>query len=114
MPASSAGSQTQDVMWNKGDAGALSLWESIKTSKKKSIEDPNLLKTWSGRRGSNPRRPAWEYDSQLETKNIAFPGTSFWRLRNYRRVFTLCSLHGSNGAQTEHTNGMEAQPAVAC
>ena len=20
----------------------------------------NLLKTWSGRRGSNPRRPAWE------------------------------------------------------
>src|SRR5580658_11100171 len=40
-----------------------------------------LLKRWSGRRDSNPRRPAWEYDCKLETKNIAFPGTSFWRLR---------------------------------
>ena len=26
-------------------------------------------------------RPAWEDDSKLETKNIAFPHTSFWRLR---------------------------------
>jgi hypothetical protein len=25
----------------------------------------NLLKTWSGRRGSNPRRPAWENDPRL-------------------------------------------------
>ena len=32
-----------------------------------------LLKRWSGRRGSNPRRPAWEDDTRLETKNIAFP-----------------------------------------
>ena len=40
-----------------------------------------VLILWSGRRGSNPRRPAWEDDSKLETKGIAFPGTSFWRLR---------------------------------
>jgi hypothetical protein len=32
-----------------------------------------LLKTWGGRPGSNRRRPVWEYDSKLETKNIAFP-----------------------------------------
>jgi hypothetical protein len=24
------------------------------------LVDSNLLKTWSGRRDSNPRRPAWE------------------------------------------------------
>jgi hypothetical protein len=29
----------------------------------------NLLKTWSGRRGSNPRRPAWENVVQLKIKN---------------------------------------------
>jgi hypothetical protein len=31
------------------------------------------LKRWSGRRGSNPRCPAWEDDGKLETQNIAFP-----------------------------------------
>ena len=50
----------------------LSLCESIKTSKKESIKGANLLKRWSGRRGSNPRRPAWEDDGQLTIKNIAF------------------------------------------
>jgi hypothetical protein len=30
-----------------------------------------LLKIWSGRRGSNPRRPAWEIDSTLKIKTIA-------------------------------------------
>ncbi len=29
-----------------------------------------LLKQWSGRWDSNPRRPAWEDDYELETKNI--------------------------------------------
>jgi hypothetical protein len=28
-----------------------------------------LLIPWSGRRGSNPRRPAWENDSKLKTQN---------------------------------------------
>jgi hypothetical protein len=40
-----------------------------------------LLKTWSGRRDSNPRRPAWENDSKLKTQNIVFMESSFWRLR---------------------------------
>jgi hypothetical protein len=31
-----------------------------------------LLKRWSGRRDSNPRRPAWEIDSTLKIKNMAF------------------------------------------
>ena len=30
---------------------------------------------------TSSRMPAWEDDSKLETKNIAFPCTSFWRLR---------------------------------
>jgi hypothetical protein len=30
---------------------------------------PKLLKGKSGRRGSNPRRPAWEIGAQLKTKN---------------------------------------------
>ncbi len=59
-----------------------------------------MLKRWSGRRGSNPRRPAWEYDSKLETKNIAFPGTSFWRLRIPRFHSGLSSRlkRSTNGA----------------
>jgi len=38
---------------------------------------------WRPRRRApaNPRRPAWEDGCKLETKNIAFLGTSFWRLR---------------------------------
>jgi len=44
------------------------------------------------------RVPAWEDDSKLETKNIAFPCTSFWRLRIPRFHSVLFM------AQTEHTN----------
>jgi len=60
-----------------------------------------LLKTWSGRRGSNPRRPAWEDDSELGTKNVAFPGTSFWRLRmpSFHPVFRPGSHRSTHGAQ---------------
>src|ERR1035438_10477296 len=60
------------------------------------------LKTWSGRRGSNPRRPAWEYDCKLETKSIAFPGTSFWRLRIPRFHSMLSSRIKRNTRQSEH------------
>ena len=34
--------------------------------------------------GSNPRRPAWEDDCQLDRKRIVFPGTRFWQLRMQR------------------------------
>jgi hypothetical protein len=34
---------------------------------------------WSGRRDSNPRRPAWEYDCHLTIKTIAFLSISFCR-----------------------------------
>src|ERR1035438_4457627 len=33
---------------------------------------PIVLKKWSGRRDSNPRRPAWEIDYTLTIKNMAF------------------------------------------
>src|ERR1039457_1967978 len=40
------------------------------------IRNPcKLLKRWSGRRDSNPRRPAWEDDCKLETKTFAFPAS---------------------------------------
>jgi hypothetical protein len=29
------------------------------------------VKTWSGRRDSNPRRPAWETDHGLKMQNLA-------------------------------------------
>jgi hypothetical protein len=32
---------------------------------------PKPLKRWSGRRGSNPRRSAWEIARRLKIKNIA-------------------------------------------
>ena len=53
-----------------------------------------------GRRDSNRRRPAWEDDSKLETKNIAFPGTSFWRLRipRFHSVLSSRLKRSTNGA----------------
>jgi hypothetical protein len=44
-------------------------------------------------------------DNELETKNIAFPGTSFWRLRIPSFHAVLSSTQ--TGAQTEHTNRSE-------
>jgi hypothetical protein len=61
---------------------------------------------WSGRRGSNPRRPAWEGDGKWETKNVAFPCTSFWRLGIPRFHSVLCSRHKRS------TNGAHAGEAV--
>src|SRR5215469_7446422 len=51
---------------------------------------------------SNPRRPAWEDDCKLETKNIAFPPSRSGDREH--PVFTLCRRAPLNGAQTEHTN----------
>ena len=35
-------------------------------------ESPQIIENkWSGRRGSNPRRPAWELDIKLQIKKIA-------------------------------------------
>jgi len=31
---------------------------------------PKLLKGWSGGRGSNPRRPAWEIEPKLKIQNM--------------------------------------------
>jgi hypothetical protein len=45
---------------------------------KKLLVIPKLLILWSGRRDSNPRRPAWEDEFQLTTKNMAFLLASFW------------------------------------
>ena len=38
------------------------------------------LKTWSGRRDSNPRRPAWEYALPLKIENLCAQGDQFWQL----------------------------------
>jgi hypothetical protein len=35
---------------------------------------PNRLKGWSGGRGSNPRRPAWEIGRRLKIQNLASTG----------------------------------------
>ena len=53
------------------------------------------------RRGSNPRRPAWEDDCKWETKNIAFSGTSFWRLRipRFHSVLSSGRKRSTNGAR---------------
>jgi len=59
-----------------------------------------LLKQWSGRWDSNPRRPAWEDDYKLETKNIAFLHLVL-AIEN-SPVYALCSVQLANRAQTEH------------
>ena len=45
--------------------------------------------------------PAWEGDSKMETKNIAFPCTSFWRLRipRFHSVLPSRLKRSTNGAQ---------------
>ncbi len=42
---------------------------------------PKLLKGWSGRRGSNPRRPAWEVNSNLITQELRVDGDGPWQVR---------------------------------
>ena len=37
-------------------------------------ESAKPLKRWSGRRGSNPRRPAWEIEHRLKIQNLASMG----------------------------------------
>ena len=39
-----------------------------------------LLILWSGRRDSNPRRPAWEYALPLKIENLCVQGDQFWQL----------------------------------
>ena len=43
-----------------------------------------LLRGWSGRRDSNPRRPAWEYERQLYIKDMASTAanTDLWSFSN--------------------------------
>jgi hypothetical protein len=41
----------------------------------------NLLKRWSGRPGSNRRRPAWEVGRRLEIKTIAFSNVTFGHVK---------------------------------
>jgi hypothetical protein len=43
------------------------------------VDEGKLLILWSGRPGSNRRRPAWEYDGRLQIKTMLFLDTSFWR-----------------------------------
>ena len=40
-------------------------------------EVPKSLKTWSGRRDSNPRRPAWESQPKLKIKIKGGHGDAF-------------------------------------
>src|SRR5215469_3926559 len=43
---------------------------------------PKLLKGQSGRRGSNPRRPAWEVGCQLNLKTHHVSGVPFRNIKN--------------------------------
>jgi len=47
------------------------------------------------------RKPFWEDDCKLETRNIAFPCTSFWRLRipRFHSVLSSRRKRSTNGAQ---------------
>ena len=60
----------------------------------------NLLKRWSGRPGSNRRRPAWENDRRLKIKDHGVHGgdTDLWSFSNLRPLLFQQSL---NGVETE-------------
>jgi hypothetical protein len=56
----------------------------------------NLLKRWSGRRGSNPRRPAWESPFRLKINNQAAHGDQLRHneISNFRNSSINPSLNG--------------------
>ena len=69
---------------------------------------PKLLKGKSGRRGSNPRRPAWEAGVQ--------PFTSYsphWRLGAYHNSWTDCLCKGPHfslcGVHKDYHSGISKQ-----
>ena len=60
------------VILDRGMEGRLSSCERSKLELTVLQDVRKLLKSWSGRPGSNRRRPAWEIDSTLTIKNIGF------------------------------------------
>ena len=70
--------------------------EWSKRSKTENSGVSKLLKTWSGRRGSNPRRPAWEAGIlPLNYSRLAFfsyLADSFGLSRTDRSLFRPCCL----------------------
>jgi hypothetical protein len=102
----------QPTLWNRPHASAIQGDQSHLVRRAVTVQMLDhfgkSLKGWSGGRGSNPRRPAWEYDSKLETKSIAFPGTSFWRMRipRFHSVLPSRLKRSTNGAHlTAHPHG---------
>ena len=55
--------------------------ESSRTELLRRTTLPKLLQGWSGRRGSNPRRPAWEIARRLQTKTLASTALIFGDLK---------------------------------
>jgi hypothetical protein len=63
---------------------------------------PKLLKKWSGRRGSNPRRPAWESPRRLiiQDKASIAANADPWSFSNLQ---PLLFAHLLNGVEMEGT-----------
>src|SRR5258706_16330166 len=59
------GGRKQSIHWNL--RWEISNWSILEHSV--FGVSPKLLKRWSVRRGSNPRRPAWEDDSRISRAN---------------------------------------------
>ena len=58
--------------------------------------------SWSGRPGSNRRRPAWEIERKLKIKNLAFMAAI--ECDKEHPVFNGLLLHFVNGAKMEQKN----------
>src|ERR1017187_6616932 len=77
MPAGPAGTQVYYAIWNQCLMSAGFPFTPLRRSSEGKLNNEapalwcKLLKTWSGRRGSNPRRPAWEADHGLKIQNLA-------------------------------------------
>ena len=77
---------------------------------------PKLLKTWSGRLDSNPRRPAWEIAVQLKIKDIASNGVQLRRqkLPQFQRPAPKLLLNGAVMEQSlTRTRGNVPRPRAA-
>ena len=65
-----------------------------------------LLKTWSGRRDSNPRRPAWEASGWLCLQRFSVSG-ALYRLTASLAISSFSSLNPSNRGLIEvHFTGI--------
>ena len=92
-------------------------WKRLSGCKRSKLEQTvlqgvrKLLKSWSGRRGSNPRRPAWEIDPQLKIQTLASMASI--ECDREHAAFNDLLLRSLKGSKVEQKN-LRFPPKIRC